>query len=325
MIDLRGRLVALSTAQRTRVLLVIQLSTDRPYALIIHGGAGATRGERDLAAEEATRESLRRAFFAGEQVLVAGGDALDAVCAAVCVLEDDPRFNAGRGAELTAQGTAEHDAAVMRGDGSGGAVAVSRFARHPVLLARAVMENTPHVLLVDPPREVVEGWGIETAEADWFITDRRRQQLARILAEQEQASGHGTVGAVALDQSGRLAAATSTGGIANQSVGRVGDTPILGAGTYARDGVVAVSCTGRGEAFMQGVVAHDVAARMAYGGASLAEAAAASIAFEITARGVLGALIAVGADGQVVLHGNAPGFLAAWRDGDDVRTQIRVN
>lgn len=183
------------------------------------------------------------------------------------------------------------------------------------------MERSPHVLLADPPVTLLEELGIAQAEPDWFVTERRLKQVRRLRKKQREGT-HGTVGAVALDTAGRLAAATSTGGTANQFTGRVGDSPIIGAGTYARDGVVGVSCTGHGEAFMLGVVAHDVYARMAYGGSDLAAAAQATVEAELKGRDAMGALIALGADGRVVVAMNSDTMLAAWRDGDEVITRI---
>lgn len=293
---------------------------NRPHALVIHGGAGGPRTEGAAATLASYHAGLREAYEAGEAVLAEDGSALDATMAAVRVLEDNPIFNAGRGAVLTADGRAELDASVMTGDGRAGAVAVSRHARHPVDLARAVMDRSPHLLLVDPPRELLAEWCLEAADPEWFITRPRLDQLRR-LQQLNQHTTTGTVGAVARDATGHLAAATSTGGTANKTNGRVGDSPVIGAGTYARDGVVAVSCTGDGEAFLAGVVAHDVYARMAYGGLGLAAAAEATIHAELGSRGALGALIAVDADGHTVVALNSDTMLAAWRAGDEIVTR----
>lgn len=301
---------------------VIDVAPTRPWSLVLHGGAGGPGTDGAAETLDAYHAGLRTAYEAGETVLAAGGSALDGVCAAVRVLEDDPRFNAGRGAVLNAEGRAELDASVMTGAGRAGGVTVSRWARHPVDLARAVLERSEHVLLADPPVRLAAEWGIERVDPDWFVTPPRLEQLRRLQAERAAGPSHGTVGAVARDQQGRLAAATSTGGMANKSGGRVGDSPIIGAGTYARDGVVAVSTTGHGEAFIEGVVAHDVFARMAYGGQSLADAAAATVASELGSRDAMGALIAVGADGRMVVALRSDTMLAAWRDGDRVVTHI---
>ncbi|MDO5682718.1 MAG: isoaspartyl peptidase/L-asparaginase [Propionibacteriaceae bacterium] len=283
---------------------------------------GGTADRRAAKSFDAYHAGLRAAFEAGEAVLAGGGSALDAVCAAVRALEDNPVFNAGRGAVLAADGRAELDASVMTGDGRAGAVTVSRWARNPVELAKAVRQHSPHVLLADPPRSLLATWDVVEAEVGWFETAPRVEQLRRLQAESAEGPRHGTVGAVALDGAGALAAATSTGGMANKANGRVGDSPIVGAGTYARDGVVAVSTTGEGEAFLAGVVAHDVYARMAYGQATLARAVEATLTAELGSRDAMGALIAVGAEGQIVVGTRSDTLLAAWRDGDEIVTRI---
>lgn len=292
------------------------------YVLVLHGGAGGRLGSLSDTELDDYRSGLRDAYAAGETLLAAGASAVDAVCAAVCSLEDNPLFNAGRGAALTEAGTVELDALVMSGAGKAGAITNCRQARHPVLAARAVMERTAHVLVCSPATDVLRGWGLETVDPNWFVTEARIAQLERVRAGLEAPMKHGTVGAAALDRAGNLAAATSTGGISGKAVGRVGDTPVVGAGTFARDGAVAVSCTGVGEAFLQGVVAHDVYARMAYAHQPLAAAIQASLHTEVAGRGADGGMVAVGANGQVVVAHNSPMMYAAWRDGDTVRTQV---
>jgi beta-aspartyl-peptidase (threonine type) len=286
-------------------------------SLALHGGAGGRVEELALVARAPYEQGLLAAYGAGWRVLAAGGDALDAVCASVEVLENDPMFNAGRGAALTASGQAELDASVMAGSGLTGAVAASRYARNPVRLARAVMEQTEHVLVVNPDVEFLERHGLEVVEREYFITEPRRQQLDRVLNGRVAAARHGTVGAVARDASGRVAAATSTGGMAGQADGRVGDSPIVGAGVYARDSVVAISCTGDGEAFIRGVVAYDVAARIRYAGAGLAEAVRGTFEDELTQRGSTGGLVAVGGDGRVVVAHNSPAMFSARGTGPE--------
>ena len=285
------------------------------WALVLHGGAGGRVEELTLDLRGSYTEGLTRAYTAGADVLAAGGSALDAVCATVEQLEDDPLFNAGRGAALTAAGTAELDACVMTGDGRAGAITACRSARNPVLAARKVMEETSAVLLVDPSEARLLDWELATVPPEYFLTPARQQQLRNVQARTVEASRHGTVGAVALDAHGRLAAATSTGGMVNQNEGRVGDTPIVGAGTYARDGVVAISCTGEGEAFIKGVVAHDVASRMRYLGEPLPAAVGATVEEELTGHGAMGGLIAVGADGSVTVAHNSPAMFSAYHDG----------
>jgi len=286
-----------------------------PWSLALHGGAGGRIAE--LAAEDraAFEAGLAHAYGAGRAVLVAGGSALDAVCATVVQLEDDPLFNAGRGAALTTDGEVELDAAVMDGTGVAGAIAASRHARNPVQLARAVMERSAHLFLVHPTRELVERWSLATAEQEYFITDARVAQLQRILDAGLVAPRHGTVGAVARDAAGTVAAATSTGGMANQEDGRVGDAPVIGAGTYARNGAAAISCTGEGEAFIRGVVSHDIVARMRYLGAELPDAVRATIQEALTEQHASGGLVSVDGDGRVVVAHNSPTMFAAFDDG----------
>ncbi len=205
----------------------------------------------------------------------------------------------------------------MTGSGLAGAVAASKYARNPVWLARAVMERTEHVLIVDPDVEFLERYGLEVVDRDYFITEARQQQLDRVLAGPAVAARHGTVGAVARDADGRVAAATSTGGMTGQADGRVGDSPIVGAGVYARDNVVAISCTGDGEAFIRGVVAYDVAARIRYAGAGLAEAVRETFEQELTRRGSTGGLVAVGGDGRIVVAHNSPAMFSARGTGPE--------
>jgi L-asparaginase / beta-aspartyl-peptidase len=286
-------------------------------SLALHGGAGGRVEELTLDGRAPYTEGLQAAYCAGWQVLAAGGSALDAVCASVEVLENNPLFNAGRGAALTATGHAELDASVMTGAGHAGAVAASKHARNPVLLARAVMEHTEHALIVDPDVEFLERHGCQAVERGYFITESRRQQLERVLDGRAAAARHGTVGAVARDASGRVAAATSTGGMVGQADGRVGDSPIVGAGVYARDNVVAISSTGHGEAFICGVVAYDIAARIRYANADLAEAVRATIETELGQRGSTGGIIAVGADGRIVVAHNSPAMFSARGTGPE--------
>jgi beta-aspartyl-peptidase (threonine type) len=286
-------------------------------SLALHGGAGGRVEELTLAARAPYEQGLLAAYRAGWQVLAAGGGALDAVCASVEVLENDPLFNAGRGAALTATGHAELDASVMTGSGLAGAVAAIKYARNPVRVARIVMERTEHVLIVDPDVAFLERCGLEVVERDYFITEPRKQQLDQIMDGRAIASRHGTVGAVARDVGGRVAAATSTGGMAGQAEGRVGDTPIVGAGVYARDNVVAISCTGHGEAFIRGVVAYDVAARIRYADADLAEAVRGTFEHELAQRGSTGGLVAVGGDGRIVVAHNSPAMFSARGTGPE--------
>ncbi|HEY9289659.1 MAG TPA: isoaspartyl peptidase/L-asparaginase [Microlunatus sp.] len=289
-----------------------RLAPTAPYGIAVHGGAGGRIHELADQERHGFEDGLRRAYRAGDSVLAEGGPATDAVCAAVAVLEDDPLFNAGRGASLAADGSAELDAAIMDGSGHAGAIAASRFARNPVRLARQVMDRSPHVLLSGPDRELITGWGEEVAEPEYFVTESRRRQLARLQETASSGPRHGTVGAVARDSAGGLAAATSTGGMANQGVGRIGDTPIIGAGTYARNELAAISCTGHGEAFLLGVVAYDIVARMRYLGVDLGDAVAATISTELSGNDSSGGLVSIAADGTVVVAHNSPMMFAAF-------------
>ena len=291
------------------------------FALVIHGGAGVIERDQLSAAEEqAIRADLEAALEAGNVVLAAGGSALDAAQAAVVALEESPRFNAGKGSVYNAEGRHELDASVMEGHTRrAGAVAGVETIRNPVKLARAVMEHSPHVMLISAGAERFADTQaqIERVANDWFDTDTRRAQLEQEQArERSEADGlrgkyFGTVGAVALDVHGNLAAATSTGGMTNKRYGRVGDSPVIGAGTWA-DTRCAVSGTGWGEFFLRNVVAHDIAARMAYGGATLADAADAVILQRVPELGGDGGAIAVDRDGNIAMPFSTVGMYRGW-------------
>lgn len=294
-----------------------------PYALAVHGGAGLSRPASLTPAREARcREALRAAIAAAEAVLAADGSALDAVVAAVVVLEDDPVFNAARGAVLTSAGAAELDAALMDGkDRRAGAIAAARTPRNPIRLARAVMERTPHVLVVgDGADTLAAELGLEQAPQSYFVTEERLAQLRRgghaAVAPEPEPDVYGTVGAVACDRAGHVAAATSTGGTTGKRPGRVGDSPILGAGTYAHDATCAVSGTGHGEPFVRLGVAHRVSSWIELGGLSLPEAADRVIHRELAPLVGRGGLIAVDAGGRIAMPFNTAGmFRAAVREG----------
>jgi L-asparaginase / beta-aspartyl-peptidase len=282
-------------------------------ALAVHGGAGALPGADD----EARREALERAVAVGWSALESGS-ALDAVQAAVELLEDAPDFNAGRGSVLTADGRVEMDAAIASGpDGRAGAVACVMRVRHPVALARSVMETTPHVLLAGPAAErFAEERDLELMKPDWFITARQRERLARATAASSRFEvGGGTVGAVARDSTGVLAAATSTGGTRGQLPGRVGDSPLIGAGTYA-DADCAISATGDGEAIIRTVAAHEVAALVHHMGVALAEACEQVLRERIEPLGGGAGMIALGPTGDPVMPFTTPAMHRAWRVGE---------
>lgn len=278
------------------------------WSLAIHGGAGGmTRATLTPAAQAAARAALHTALAAGAAILGAGGSALDAVAAAVASLEDAPEFNAGRGAVFTAEGTVELDAAIMDGaTRRAGAVARVTRTRSPVALARAVMEHTPHVMLAGVGADAFAlTTELEQVANDWFKTPERRRQFAEAGATFDRAMKYGTVGAVARDAAGHLAAATSTGGVTGKRWGRIGDSPVIGAGTYADDRAAAVSATGSGEDFLRAVAAHEIAARVRLAAEPLADAVAAVLA-EIAAAGGAGGVIALGAAGEPVVTCTTP-------------------
>jgi len=300
-----------------------------PIAIVVHGGAGTIRREQMTPERAAAlRRDLETAVRAGYAILASGGSSLDAVEAAVRVLEDSPLFNAGRGAVLTADGTVELDASIMDGAAfRAGAVASVRTVKNPIHLARLVMERTPHVLLVgDGAERFAREMGVEIVDPDYFITPERRQQWERLRArppadDADAAAAFGTVGAVALDRQGRLAAATSTGGTMNKRPGRVGDSPIIGAGTYANRRC-AVSATGAGEFFIRNAVAYDICARMEYLGQSIEAAARAVVLEKLAAQGGDGGVIALDARGRMAMPFNTPGMYRAWA-GPDGRVEVR--
>jgi beta-aspartyl-peptidase (threonine type) len=279
-------------------------------AIVVHGGAG--RVPTDQARIERMREGAAAAIEAGHAVLAGGGSALDAVEAAVMVLEDDPVFNAGRGAALTSDGGVELDASVMEGTGRAiGAVACVTGVRNPVRAALAVLHDD-HVLLVGTAaRAFAAEHGVELCDDRWLITDGQRE----VLASGERGWAAGTVGAVARDREGRLAAATSTGGTMGQRRGRVGDSPLIGAGTWADDATVAVSCTGDGESIIRVAMAHEVDALVRFRGLPLAEACTQALA-ELGRYDGHGGLIAVSASGDVAAQFTSPGMTRGWRVGD---------
>jgi beta-aspartyl-peptidase (threonine type) len=284
---------------------------------------------KDLTAEREAecRAVLAEAARQGHAVLKKGGSSLEAVQTSIVVLEDSPLFNAGRGSVLTAAGTVEMDASLMDGRTlQAGAVAGVTKVRNPIRLAQAVMLKTPHVLLVGEGAEALaHEQGLRCEKMKWFITPQQVERLRRARKESALwlSPDHawmrmGTVGAVALDKDGHLAAGTSTGGMVNKRSGRVGDSPIIGAGTYAEDGVCAVSCTGHGEFFIRNAVAHDVAARMKYGKATLPEAAETVVMDRLKSQGGTGGLIALDSQGQVSTPFNTTGMFRAWIGPDGV-------
>jgi beta-aspartyl-peptidase (threonine type) len=306
------------------------VAADAPRtALVIHGGAGTMqRADLTPEIEAQIRAALDAALDAGDKVLQGGGSALDAVTAAIVVLEDSPHFNAGKGAVFGADGVNELDASIMEGATlRAGSVAGVHRVRNPIRLARAVMEKTRHVMLVgDGAEAFARSAGIELVDPSYFRTEHRWEQLQKARADEQAGAANatpagayfGTVGAVALDASGHLAAATSTGGMTNKRWGRVGDSPIIGAGTYA-NGQCGVSGTGWGEFFIRLSVAHDICARVAYGGATVAAAAEEVVMKRVPALGGDGGVIAMDAQGRIAMPFNTSGMYRGWVGTDRTR------
>ncbi|MEF2071276.1 isoaspartyl peptidase/L-asparaginase family protein [Consotaella aegiceratis] len=289
------------------------------WALALHGGAGTILKERMTPDKEAAyRAGLDHALAQGRAVLEAGGACEAAVEATVVALEDNPLFNAGKGSVLTRDGTVEMDAAIMRGrDLAAGSVTGLLHVRNPVRLARLVMDGSDHVMLAGAGAErFAREAGAVMVEPAYFEIELRRSQLAEAQAKQEISLDHndhkyGTVGAVARDIHGNLAAATSTGGMTNKHPGRIGDSPVIGAGTYANDRGAAVSATGHGEMFIRLSVGRDISALVEYGGLSLDQAVARKVLEELPAIDGRGGVIAVGRTGAPVLCFNTPGMYRA--------------
>lgn len=289
------------------------------YVLVIHGGAGTiSKDQMTPEREKRYHASLNKALQAGAAILEQGGSSLNAVEACVRILEDDPLFNAGKGAVFTAEGVNELDAAIMEGTTlRAGSIAGVRTIRNPISAARAVMERSEHVLLTGKGAEAFANeQGLEIVDPSYFYTPERWESLQRAkkrdsltsagtpnhsaaALQEQRISRYGTVGAVALDQQGRLAAATSTGGMTNKKWGRVGDAPIIGSGTYANDSTVAISCTGWGEYFLRLVMAKSISDRMEFGRQPLQQAAEELVMRQLPALGGDGGLIAVDKQGNI--------------------------
>ncbi len=304
---------------------------DSPFGLVIHGGAGVIlRAELSPALEAEYRAGLQAALAAGYDVLGRGGTSLDAVVGAIKVMEDSPLFNAGHGAVMNADGVCELDASIMDGrTQDAGAVAGVQHIRNPIALARHVLERTPHIMLIgDGAEAFAKTLGYEFVPNEYFQTPRRRQQLelARQMEKKKRPAPRagaervtfatvddnkfGTVGCAALDRRGDLAAGTSTGGMTNKQYGRVGDSPIIGAGTYAKNATCALSATGHGEYFIRTVFAHNVSTLMEYQGLAL-DAAAREAMRQMTKLGGTGGLVAIDRHGNVAMPFNTPGMYRA--------------
>ena len=301
--------------------------TDRPeYVLVIHGGAGTIR--KDLMNEDLElkiRAAMQAALDRGEEILAAGGTALEAVTQTVMVLENAPYFNAGKGAVFTHEGKNELDASIMTGhDLNAGAVGGVTNVKNPILAARAVMEKSPHVMLSGTGAELfAEEQGLELVDPKYFYTEQRWEALQKILQKENIETGEllespnaeykfGTVGCAALDKHGNLAAGTSTGGMTNKRWGRIGDSPVIGAGTYADNKTCALSSTGHGEYFIRHAVAYNISARMAYGKQSFDDAANAVINEELVKVGGSGGIIGVDHLGNVAMPFNTSGMYRGY-------------
>ncbi|WP_018974890.1 isoaspartyl peptidase/L-asparaginase family protein [Rudaea cellulosilytica] len=299
--------------------------------LVIHGGAGVVRKEMTPEKEKAVRAGLEKALQAGYSALKSGASSLDAVTRAIVVLEDDPNFNAGKGAVFNHDGRNELDASIM--DGAtlrAGAVANVHRIKNPIELARAVMEKSEHVMLIEEGAEkFAKSIGMHLVDPKYFYTEERWKALQQALDEEKAKTAepgktphHGTVGAVALDSKGNLAAGTSTGGMTNKRFGRVGDSPIIGAGTYA-DARCAVSATGWGEYYIRATAARDICARVEFRGDELKKAADEVVLGVIPKLGGDGGVIALDKDGNIAMPFNTDGMFRGWVDRDG-KTHVAI-
>lgn len=299
----------------------------KKYAIAIHGGAGTIlRSSMTAERESGYKKALESAVIAGDMILSSGGNALDAVEAAIQKLEDDPNFNAGRGAVFTHEGKNEMDASIMEGTTlMAGAVAGVTNIKNPISLARAVMERSEHVFLSGSGAvEFAHQMNLKFEPDDYFFVQMRYDQLLQAKETNTIILDHskngdkkfGTVGAVALDLNGNLAAGTSTGGMTNKKHGRIGDTPVIGAGTYANNTTCAISCTGHGEFFIRAVVAYDISCLMEYKGLSLKEACNIVVMQKLVKIGGEGGLIALDAKGNIELPFNSEGMYRAAKSSD---------
>ncbi len=303
---------------------------DQPmkFGMVIHGGAGTIeRNTMTPEKEEAYRAGLEQSLKAGYAVLERGGASLDAVEAAIHVLEDNPLFNAGKGAVFTSDGTNELDSSIMDGKTlAAGAVTGVQHIRNPISLARMVMEKSPHVMLTGEGAEAfAKKMGVALVDQKYFYTEERWQALQKVKASPAPVTDkdrHGTVGAVALDKAGNLAAGTSTGGTTNKQFGRVGDSPIIGAGTYANNATCAVSCTGDGEYFIRAAVAHTVSDLMRYKGSSVKESAESAL-HNAKDLGGTGGLIALDKEGNFAMPFNTSGMYRG-KVGSDGKVSVEI-
>ena len=295
------------------ILLICFNCKDHPSqpVIAIHGGAGIIlKGDLSIEKEKLILEKLDEAISHGYEILKSTGSSTDAVVETIKILENSPLFNAGKGAVFTNQGTIEHDASIMSGENlNAGASTGTMYVKNPITLAHSIMTNSEHVFLSrEGAEEFAKMENLEIVEQDYFYTDFRFNQLKK---QKNSSSKFGTVGCVAMDINGNLAAGTSTGGMTNKKWGRIGDSPIIGAGTYANNKTCAISCTGSGEYFMRSVVAYDISALMEYKGLSLKEAVFKVIHKKLPSIGGDGGLIAIDNKGNIVMDFNTPGMYRA--------------
>ena len=295
------------------ILLICFNCKDHPSqpVIAIHGGAGIIlKGDLSIEKEKLILEKLDEAISHGYEILKSTGSSTDAVVETIKILENSPLFNAGKGAVFTNQGTIEHDASIMSGENlNAGASTGTMYVKNPITLAHSIMTNSEHVFLSrEGAEEFAKLQNLEMVEQEYFFTDFRFNQLKK---QKNSPSKFGTVGCVAMDINGNLAAGTSTGGMTNKKWGRIGDSPIIGAGTYANNKTCAISCTGSGEYFMRSVVAYDISALMEYKNLSLKEAVYNVIHKKLPSLGGDGGLIAIDNRGNIVMDFNTPGMYRA--------------
>lgn len=306
-------LIALVSFFLIHFFCIQTIAQQQKYGLVIHGGAGTILKKNMSPEKEAAyTEKLKEALTTGYKILDSGGTSLDAVNAVINIMEDSPLFNAGKGAVLTEKGEAELDASIMEGKTlAAGAVAGVKHIKNPINLARLVMEKSPHVMMMgDGAEEFAKQNNYELVDNKYFITEERRQQYLKIKEAQDKK--HGTVGCVALDKTGSLAAGTSTGGMMMKKFGRVGDAPIIGAGTYANNNTCAVSATGHGEYFIRLGIARDISSLMEYKNYSLQQAADEVINVKLTKLGGTGGVIAIDKNGNVTMPFNTEGMYRGY-------------
>lgn len=324
-------LIVLSFNHSSGILHAQQQLPQHHFGIVVHGGAGTiTKSSMTPEVEQQYREKMTEALLKGYNILKNNGTSMDAVEAVINILEDSPLFNAGKGAVFTHEGTNEMDAAVMDGKTlKAGAVAALKHIKNPISLARMVMEKSPHVMMVGAGAEAFAmAHGMDTVSQKYFYTERRWRQLQEALAKEKESDSskekmsapdtsehkHGTVGCVALDKMGNLAAGTSTGGTTNKRYGRVGDSPIIGAGTYANNKTCAVSATGTGEYFIRSVVGYDISALMEYKGMSVKDASETVVMGKLVKIGGDGGVIAIDKDGNIAMPFNTSGMYRAYID-----------